>query len=52
MSATVEFARMNGLGNKILVVDMRGRTDKVTPAGGNRAECGGSDAVRPDHGDP
>ncbi|WP_160007878.1 diaminopimelate epimerase [Rhizobium sp. 18055] len=32
MSATVEFARMNGLGNKILVVDMRGRTDKVTPA--------------------
>ncbi len=31
MSATVEFARMNGLGNKILVVDMRGRTDKVTP---------------------
>ncbi|AGS23759.1 diaminopimelate epimerase [Rhizobium etli] len=32
MSATVEFARMNGLGNKILVVDMRGRSDKVTPA--------------------
>ncbi|MGO8440949.1 diaminopimelate epimerase, partial [Rhizobium ruizarguesonis] len=32
MSATVEFARMNGLGNKILVVDMRGRQDKVTPA--------------------
>ncbi|MGO7200667.1 diaminopimelate epimerase, partial [Rhizobium ruizarguesonis] len=32
MSATVEFARMNGLGNKILVVDMRGRPDKVTPA--------------------
>ncbi|WP_064683850.1 diaminopimelate epimerase [Rhizobium bangladeshense] len=30
MSATVEFARMNGLGNKILVVDMRGRPDKVT----------------------
>ena len=24
-------ARMNGLGNKILVIDMRGRTDKVTP---------------------
>ncbi len=32
MAATVEFARMNGLGNKILVVDMRGRTDMVTPA--------------------
>jgi len=31
MSATVEFAKMNGLGNKILVVDMRGRGDKVTP---------------------
>jgi diaminopimelate epimerase len=31
MSKTVEFARMNGLGNKILVVDMRGRNDKVTP---------------------
>ena len=31
MSATVEFAKMNGLGNKILVVDMRGRADKVTP---------------------
>ena len=24
--------RMNGLGNKILVIDMRGRTDKVTKA--------------------
>ncbi|TCR90053.1 diaminopimelate epimerase [Rhizobium sp. BK376] len=32
MSNTVEFARMNGLGNKILVVDMRGRKDVVTPA--------------------
>src|SRR6218665_2298987 len=31
MSATVEFARMNGLGNKILVVDIRGRKDAVTP---------------------
>ena len=31
MSNTVEFARMNGLGNKILVVDMRGRKDRVTP---------------------
>ena len=32
MAATVEFAKMNGLGNKILVVDMRGRTDVVTTA--------------------
>lgn len=31
MSNMVEFARMSGLGNMILVVDMRGRTDKVTP---------------------
>ncbi|PZM09630.1 diaminopimelate epimerase [Rhizobium tubonense] len=31
MSNTVEFARMNGLGNKILVIDMRGRKDRVTP---------------------
>lgn len=32
MNAMVEFAVMNGLGNKILVVDMRGRKDRVTPA--------------------
>lgn len=32
MAAMVEFAKMNGLGNKILVVDMRGRSDRVTPA--------------------
>ncbi|MDQ0456656.1 diaminopimelate epimerase [Rhizobium paknamense] len=31
MGAMVDFAKMNGLGNKILVVDMRGRTDRVTP---------------------
>src|SRR3546814_20080563 len=30
-SERVEFAKMNGLGNKILVVDMRGRPGKVTP---------------------
>lgn len=32
MALDAQFARMNGLGNKILVVDMRGRTDKVAPA--------------------
>ena len=32
MGEMVEFAKMNGLGNKILVIDMRGRTDRVTPA--------------------
>ncbi len=31
MAETVEFAKMNGLGNKILVVDMRGRKDAVLP---------------------
>lgn len=31
MGDRVEFARMNGLGNKILIVDMRGRKDRVTP---------------------
>ncbi len=31
MTTDVPFAKMNGLGNKILVVDMRGRKDKVTP---------------------
>lgn len=31
MSEHAPFAKMNGLGNKILVVDMRGRKDKVTP---------------------
>lgn len=31
MADRVEFAKMNGLGNKILVIDMRGRKDLVTP---------------------
>lgn len=31
MTQAVEFAKMNGLGNRILVVDMRGRNDAVTP---------------------
>ncbi|MFC3074045.1 diaminopimelate epimerase [Shinella pollutisoli] len=31
MAAHAQFARMNGLGNRILVVDMRGRRDAVTP---------------------
>ncbi|WP_034852866.1 diaminopimelate epimerase [Sinorhizobium sojae] len=31
MADQVQFARMNGLGNKILVVDMRGRKDRVAP---------------------
>lgn len=31
MSQKVQFARMNGLGNKILVIDMRARAGRVTP---------------------
>jgi diaminopimelate epimerase len=31
MTLDVNFARMNGLGNMILVADMRGRSDRVTP---------------------
>jgi diaminopimelate epimerase len=32
MAVDVNFAKMNGLGNKILVVDMRGRKDKMASA--------------------
>lgn len=32
MSNLAPFAKMNGLGNEILVADMRGRTGRVTPA--------------------
>jgi diaminopimelate epimerase len=30
MAATAPFAKMNGVGNEIIVADMRGRTDRVT----------------------
>jgi len=32
MEKRVEFARMNGLGNEIIVADMRGRADRIAPA--------------------
>src|SRR5690606_16255987 len=32
MNSSVPFAKMNGLGNDIIVADMRGRSDLVTPA--------------------
>lgn len=32
MATTAAFTKMNGLGNKIIVADMRGRTDTITPA--------------------
>ncbi|TIT76694.1 MAG: diaminopimelate epimerase [Mesorhizobium sp.] len=31
MAGTAPFAKMNGIGNDIIVADMRGRADKVTP---------------------
>ncbi|RFC68405.1 MULTISPECIES: diaminopimelate epimerase [Mesorhizobium] len=31
MAKAAQFAKMNGLGNEIIVADMRGRTDHVTP---------------------
>jgi diaminopimelate epimerase len=31
MSMTIDFAKMNGLGNQILVADMRGRSDRILP---------------------
>ena len=32
MSERIPFAKMNGIGNQIIVADMRGRVDRVTPA--------------------
>lgn len=32
MAEAAQFAKMNGLGNAIIVADMRGRTDRVSPA--------------------
>ena len=32
MPGGAQFAKMNGLGNEIIVADMRGRADRVTPA--------------------
>ncbi|MFP1630628.1 diaminopimelate epimerase [Zhengella sp. ZM62] len=32
MAAPAPFAKMNGLGNQIIVADMRGRADRITPA--------------------
>ncbi|CAH2407023.1 diaminopimelate epimerase [Mesorhizobium ventifaucium] len=32
MARTAPFAKMNGIGNEIIVADMRGRADRVTPA--------------------
>ena len=50
--APAPFAKMNGLGNEIIVADMRGRADRVTPAAAIAHQCRSGDQVRPDHGDP
>lgn len=42
----VDFAKMNGLGNNIIVADMRGRADKITPQAAialNGADNNGAD---------
>ena len=44
MAELVPFAKMNGLGNDILVVDMRGRPDSVTPAAAIALAGGGATA--------
>ena len=31
MATRAAFAKMNGLGNQIIVADMRGRADRITP---------------------
>jgi diaminopimelate epimerase len=33
MAGAAQFAKMNGLGNEIIVADMRGRADRVSPTG-------------------
>ncbi|MBA90836.1 MAG: diaminopimelate epimerase [Phyllobacteriaceae bacterium] len=40
MAAPAPFAKMNGLGNQIIVADMRGRADRIAPAAA-RALAGG-----------
>ena len=38
MRPAAPFAKMNGLGNEIIVADMRGRADRVAPAAARRAQ--------------
>ena len=46
------FAKMNGLGNEIIVADMRGRADRVAPDAAIALNADPAHRVRPDHGDP
>jgi len=41
MGSMVPFAKMNGLGNDIVVIDMRGRADAVTPVAAIKLAGGG-----------
>jgi diaminopimelate epimerase len=52
MESTVPFAKMNGLGNDIVVIDMRGRSDTVTSEAAIALAAGDRTGFRPDHGDP
>ena len=52
MTLDVDFAKMNGLGNQILVADMRGRADRILPEAAIALNARSGHQVRPDHGDP
>ena len=52
MASAAPFAKMNGLGNEIIVADMRGRARPRHTSRGGRAQRRSGDQVRPDHGDP
>lgn len=42
MAGAAPFARMNGIGNEIIVADMRGRADSVSPAAALALAAGGA----------
>ncbi len=44
MATKAAFAKMNGLGNQIIVADMRGRADRITPEAAIRLAGGGETA--------
>ena len=50
--AHAPFAKMNGLGNEIIVADMRGRARSRDAGRGDRDQRRCGDQVRPGHGDP
>ncbi len=50
MPAALPFRKMNGLGNEIVVVDLRGRKDAISPAVARAVAGRPAVAVRPDDG--